>query len=139
MLLDAVLGVLVVLDQTHGELVLLEEVRVGVVLGLCNSATEGSESVLGDDARVGEPLAVGLDASNRCIAGLVRGGLCDVATGVALGLAVLEHVERLDLLGISVEQGGLVSILVLVMSNPPTSWPEDGDGIGIHTCRSSRP
>jgi len=100
-LLDAVLGILIVLDQGHGKLVLLEQVRVWVGLLLGNGTSEGGESILRDDTGIGKPLAVWLNAGRRLVPRLIRGGLCDVATGIALRLAVLEHVERFDLLGVS--------------------------------------
>lgn len=56
-----------------------------------------------DDTGVVEPLPVGLDTRNGCFAALVRGGLCDVALGVALGLAVGEALEDLYLFGAAVK------------------------------------
>ena len=51
-----------------------------------------------DDTRVVEPLPVGLDTGDGGFARLVRGRLGDVSLGVALGLAVSEALEDLDLL-----------------------------------------
>lgn len=101
MLLQAVLLGLVVLDQAHGQLVLLEQVRVGVLLLSLDSTAESGESILGDDTSIGEPLAVGLDTGRGRLARLKDGGLCNVTGGVALSSAFGEDVELLDLLCVS--------------------------------------
>lgn len=96
-LLQAV-DVALLLDQAHGQLVALHE-EGGRVGGLrLHGRAEGVESILRDDAGVVEPLPVGLDAGDRRLARLVRGGLGDVSGSVPLGLAVCETLEDLDLL-----------------------------------------
>lgn len=93
---DAV--VLAVADQAEGQLVALEQDSVGVLLLLGDGVAEGAQRLLADDAAVGEPFPVGLDAGVGQVAALVAGGLDDLALGVALRLALLEDVELLGLL-----------------------------------------
>jgi hypothetical protein len=96
-LLQAV-DVALLLDQAHGQLVALHQVRVRVRGLRLHRRAERLERILGDDTRVVEPLAVGLDTGNGSLARLVRGRLGDVSLGVARGLAVGEALEDLDLL-----------------------------------------
>lgn len=96
-LLEAV-DVGLVLDQAHGQLVALHQVRRGVRRLRLDCRAERLEGVLRDNTGRVEPLAVRLDAGDGRLAALVRGGLGDVAAGIALRLALLEHVQRLDLL-----------------------------------------
>lgn len=95
--------VLVIADQTEGQLVALEQDGVGVLLLLCDGVAECAQGLLADDAAVGEPLPVGLDAGVGDVAALVAGRLDNLAVGVALRLALLEDVELLDFLGGPVE------------------------------------
>jgi hypothetical protein len=53
---------------------------------------------LRDDTGVVEPLPVGLDAGDGRLPRLVRGRLGDVSLGIALGLAISQALEDLDLL-----------------------------------------
>jgi hypothetical protein len=97
MLLQAV-DVALLLDQAHGQLVALHEIRCRVG-GLClHSRAERLERVLRNDTRVVEPLPVRLDTGNGRLPRLVGGGLGDVSLSVALGLAVSQALENLDLL-----------------------------------------
>ena len=125
-LLQAVLLGLVVLDQAHRQLVLLEQVRVRVILLSLDGATEGGQSILGDDTGVGEPFAVGLDTGRGPFTRLEDGGFCDVTSSVALSSAFGEDVELLDLLCVS---AGMSACCVWVCA------VERGE----RTCRSSRP
>lgn len=92
------IDVALLLNQAHGQLVALHEVRRRVGgLGL-HRRTERLEGILRDDTRVVEPLPVGLDTGNGRLARLVRGSFGDVSLGIALGLAVSKALEDLDLL-----------------------------------------
>lgn len=90
--------VLAIADQTEGQLVALEQNGVRILLLLCDGIAKGTKGLLGDDTAVGEPLAVGLNASIGDIAALVTGGLDNLAFCIALRFALLENVELLDLL-----------------------------------------
>jgi hypothetical protein len=102
-LLQTVDSTIVIPDQAHGQLIGLEEnlVRVGSTLG--DSLTERGQSLLGDNTGVAEPFTVGLDPSCGLISGLVACSDCDVSFLVTTRLAILEHVQGLDLLGIAEE------------------------------------
>ena len=71
---------------------------VRIVLGLVHLLLELLEGVLGDDARVAEPLAVGLDARLRArrVPALEGRRLDQLALAVAHRLEVLVHVEAVD-------------------------------------------
>ena len=93
-----------------------------------HGSAERLEGILGDDARIVEPLAVGLDAGNGSLPRLVGGGLGDVSLGVALRRAAGEALENLDLLGRAV-----------VVCNERGLVLGTYAGRGAHTGRSSRP
>jgi hypothetical protein len=97
MLLQAV-NVALLLDQAHGQLVALHEIggRIGSLS--LDGGAEGLKGILGYDTGVVKPLPVGLDAGNGRYSRLVRGGFGDVSLGIALGLAVGQALEDLDLL-----------------------------------------
>lgn len=100
-LLQAV-GVLAVADERHGQLVGLEQDLVGILGLFRHGVAKGREGILGHDTRVGKPLAVRLDDGGRDITGLPGGSLCDLAISIALGLALLVHVQVLDPLRIAI-------------------------------------
>lgn len=95
--------ILTIADQTQGQLVALEQDRVGVLLLLCDGVSESTKRLLADDSAVGEPFSVRLDSGAGDVAALIGGGFCDLAICVSLCLALLEDVELLDLLCVAVE------------------------------------
>lgn len=85
------------LDQAHGELVALHQERSRVRRLRLYSRAEAVESILRYHSRVVEPLPVGLDTGDRRCAVLVDSSLGDVSLGIALGFAICEALEELDL------------------------------------------
>ena len=94
---------LVVVDQAHGQLVLLEQERVGVLALLLDGSSELGQGILTDHTSVGEPFPVRLDAGDGSLFALVAGGLGDLASSIVLGFALLPDVKLLYALARPVE------------------------------------
>lgn len=90
-----------VLDQAHGQLVRLQKYLVRIVGFLRDGFAERLQRILGDDSRVAEPLAVGINLRSWKVLRLEHGGSGDFSVRISLRFSFLLYVQFLDLLGVA--------------------------------------